>query len=60
MNVLSSGRWRVNEYGIYCGTLRIATFDFDTDPSADFQTEVYEYMERSLNKAAQAAERSGG
>lgn len=59
MNLLSSGRWRVNEHGIYCGTLRIASFDFDTDPSVEFRSEVYEYMERALNNAAQAAERQG-
>jgi hypothetical protein len=55
--MLSSGRWRVNEYGVYCGTLRIASFDFDTDPSVEFRSDVYEYMEQALNKAAEAEER---
>lgn len=48
MTVLS-GRWRVSEYGIFCGTLRICTFDFDTDPSDELKAGVYQQMEAALN-----------
>jgi len=43
------GRWRVNEAGVFCGTLRIAQFDFDTDPSDEFKAGVYRQMESLLN-----------
>lgn len=43
--------WRVSEHGIFCGSLRIAQFDFDTDPPEDFREKVYEQMERKLNAA---------
>ncbi len=41
--------WRVNEGGIFCGTLRIAVFDFDTDPSDDVKSRVYRQMAMLLN-----------
>ena len=44
-----TGRWRVNEAGVFCGTLRIAQFDFDTDPSDKFKAGVYRQMESLLN-----------
>ena len=44
------GEWRVSERGIFCGTLRIATFCFDTDPGEEFKIDVYEQMQSALNE----------
>lgn len=43
-------RWRVSEHGIFAGTLRIARFDFDTDPSQEYREELYAEMEAKLNR----------
>lgn len=51
-----SGRWRVSEHGIFCGTLHVADFNFDTDPSSEFRESVYAQMERMLNSGNAAAE----
>lgn len=45
-------QWRVNEHGIFRGTLRIAKFDFDTDPCEDYRQSVYKEMARLLNSEA--------
>lgn len=50
-----SGRWRVSEHGIFCGTLHVADFNFDTNPSSEFRESVYEQMERMLNAGNAAA-----
>jgi hypothetical protein len=50
-NAVLTGRWRVNDTGVFCGTLRIARFDFDTDPSHEFHDAVNRQMESSLNAA---------
>ena len=42
-------KWIVSEHGIFCGTLRIAIFDFDTSYSEEFKNEVYAQMEHALN-----------
>lgn len=42
-------QWRVNERGIFRGTLRIAKFDFDTDPCEDYRQSVYKEMSLLLN-----------
>ena len=55
------GEWRVSEHGIFCGTLRIAKFCFDTEPSEEFKADVYEQMQAALNAEANswaAAERA--
>lgn len=44
-----TGRWRVSRDGVFCGTLRIAVFDFDTDPSDEFKDAVCKQMESALN-----------
>lgn len=45
-----TGRWRVSEHGIFCGTLRIAKFDFDTNPSDEFKQQVFAQIEHALNR----------
>ncbi len=50
-------RWRVSEHGIFHGTLRIARFDFDTDPSKEYREELYFNMETKLNALDRPAER---
>lgn len=44
-----TGRWRVSGHGIFCGTVRVAKFDFDTQPSEEFCKQVYSQMEHALN-----------
>jgi len=44
-----TGRWRISEGVLCCGTLRIASFDFDTDPSDEFKQGVYKQMLDALN-----------
>ena len=44
-----TGRWRINEGILCCGTLRIANFDFDTDPSEQFKQGVYKQILDALN-----------
>ena len=44
-----TGRWRVSENGIFCGTIRVARFDFDTDPSDEFKQQVYRQIESRMN-----------
>jgi hypothetical protein len=44
-----TGRWRVSEGLLCCGTLRIAKFDFDTDPSDEFKQGVYKQILDGLN-----------
>ena len=43
------GEWRVCEHGIFCGTMRIARFDFDTKPDKPFREQLYAQMEHALN-----------
>ena len=43
------GEWRVSEHGIFCGTMRIARFDFDTKPDKPFREQLYSQMEHALN-----------
>jgi len=47
-----TGRWRVADEGIFCGTLRIARWDFDTDPSPEFRKQLSEQMCEALNRKA--------
>ena len=44
-----TAEWRVNEGVLCCGSLRIASFDFDTNPSNDFKVAVYKQMLDALN-----------
>lgn len=44
-----TGEWRVSNDGIFCGTIRVAKFDFDTDPSEDFKQAIYLQMFAALN-----------
>lgn len=48
-----SGRWRHSHGMIFCGTLRIAKGDFDTNPHPDFCARVFDDICRTMN-AAQA------
>ena len=55
-----TGRWRINEGVLCCGTLRIANFDFDTDPSDEFKQGVYKQMLDALNGPRRELELSAG
>lgn len=44
-----TGEWRVNDNGIFCGTLRVGKIDFDTNPSGKMKSLVYQQMQESLN-----------
>lgn len=46
---LVGGRWRVSEHGVFWGTIRIAKFDFDTEPNEVFRESVYKGMADMLN-----------
>ena len=43
------GRWRLNIGGLICCTVRVARIDFDTDPSEEFQQEVFDWVTAKLN-----------
>lgn len=45
-------RWRHADGMLFCGTLRIAKADFDTDPSEDFKTTVFDQIVAALNAEA--------
>lgn len=45
------GRWRHSNGMIFCGTLRIAKGDFDTNPHPDFCALVFDDICRTMNKA---------
>lgn len=44
-----SGRWRHSNGVLCCGTLRIATDSFDTDPSEEFKGELWSWVCEKLN-----------
>jgi len=44
-----TGRWRISNNFLCCGTLRIAAFDFDTNPSDEFKQSVFKQMLDGLN-----------
>lgn len=52
-----TGEWRYGHGVLCCGTLRIARSDFDTNPSPEFQQEVFDWICDTLNSAVKA---SGG
>ena len=43
------GHFRINENLLSCGTIRIARFDIDTNPSPEFRSELYGWIEQRLN-----------
>jgi len=45
------GQWRHSHGMIFCGTLRIAKQDFDTNPHPDFCARVFDDICRTMNKA---------
>lgn len=45
------GRWHHGNGMLVCGTIRVATMNFDTDPSPEFRDEVFEWITDTLNKA---------
>ena len=44
------GHWRHSNGVLCCGSLRIATDNFDTSPSADFVAEIWTWICETLNK----------
>lgn len=44
-------RWRHSRGFLFCGTLRIAKADFDTDSSEAFKVQVFDQIVDALNKA---------
>lgn len=46
-----SGEWRCSGHMICCGTLRIAVFDIDTQPSDEFVAKLGAWMCHTLNEA---------
>ena len=42
--------WRISEGTLCCGSLRIATFDFDTNSSEDVKQAIFKQMLDGLNK----------
>lgn len=44
------GTWRHAHGEIFCGTLRIARADFDTDPNIEFRTRVFDEICATLNQ----------
>ncbi len=47
-----SGRWHHGGGHLCCGTIRVAKEDFDTNPSNEFKTELFDWMCQSLNSAS--------
>lgn len=45
------GEWRHSHGMIFCGTLRIAKADFDTNPHPDFCARVFDDICRTMNEA---------
>jgi hypothetical protein len=48
-----TGQWRYSNGYLCCGTLRIAKMDIDTNPSTEFETELFEWICKTLNKGNQ-------
>ena len=48
-----TGTWRYHNGILCCGTLRIAEDSFDTDPSPEFEQEVFGWVCEVLNKAVE-------
>jgi len=46
-----AGKWRHGGGVLCCGTLRVASEDFDTDPAPDFRREVMDWICAALNAA---------
>lgn len=47
-----TSRWHHGNGVLVCGTIRIARADFDTNPSQQFQDDMFDWMCEVLNKAA--------
>jgi hypothetical protein len=45
------GHWRHSHGLIFCGTLRIAREDFDTNPHPDFRDKVFDEICAAMNRA---------
>lgn len=45
------GHWRHSHGLIFCGTLRIAREDFDTNPHPDFRDKVFDEICDMMNRA---------
>lgn len=45
------GEWRHSNGIICCGSLRIAVADFDTQPSPEFVTEVFDWICKTMNRS---------
>ena len=46
---LGSGDYRISNQILCKGTIRIAVFDIDTDPSDEFKNELFEFVLNRLN-----------
>jgi hypothetical protein len=53
------GEWRHSHGMIFCGTLRIAKADFDTNPHPDFCARVFDDICRTMNETQNAKVSSG-
>lgn len=49
-----TGEWRYAGGYLCCGTLRIARVDFDTDPSPEFQAQVFDQIVTAMNASSVA------
>lgn len=46
---LGNSEWHHGNGVLCCGTLRIATADFDTNPSEEFREEMFDWIVAKLN-----------
>ena len=49
---LGTNRWHHGNGVLVCGTVRIATADFDTNPPQEFQTRMFDWICQTLNEEA--------
>jgi hypothetical protein len=50
---LGNNRWHHGNGVLVCGTIRIASADFDTNPSEEFKNEMFTWICETLNKASE-------
>lgn len=48
-----TGRWHHGNGVLVCGTVRIASEDFDTLPSQAFKDQLFDWMCKTLNEAVE-------
>lgn len=53
---LGCNSWHHGNGVLVCGSIRIATADFDTNPSKEFQNQMFDWICTTLNQEAQKYE----